>query len=205
MNVDIISTSDGSPTLYSKDYKDTYHSKHGAIQESLHIFVSTGKTCSCILEMGFGTGLNVLLTCLHAENSIHYTSIELHPLKKRCWQQLDYDLDQNIFRQLHEASWNEEVTITQNFILQKIQSSLEDINLDSYYDCIYFDAFAPSVQPELWTEEIFEKMYACLVPGGVLITYSAKGEVRRYLQKVGLKVERLPGPPGKREYLRAYK
>jgi len=200
-----IPTLDGSDTFYSEKYKDTYHSKHGAIQESMHIFVEHGKNCARIFEMGFGTGLNALLTCLHAERSIHYTSIELDPLSEEYWDILNYDQDRDIFTKLHKAEWNKDVPITSRFTLKKIQSSLEDFTTDEKYDCIYFDAFAPSVQPELWTEIIFKKMYDCLNPNGVLVTYSAKGEVRRSLERIGFSVERHPGPPGKREFLVAKK
>lgn len=167
-----------------------------------------------ILEMGFGTGLNALLTVIHpqvASQKVRYTGLEAFPLTKSEWQPLDYPklLDHPnaipIFQQLHEVDWGSYVPITADFELRKLKIDIRDFEAVESYDLIYYDAFGARVQPELWTDKIFEGMFSCLRPGGVLVTYAAKGSVRRAMQQVGFSVERLPGPPGKREMLRATK
>jgi tRNA U34 5-methylaminomethyl-2-thiouridine-forming methyltransferase MnmC len=219
LDIEIIKTSDGSHSLYLKDRDETYHSKHGAIQESRHVFIGAGlrpiiesglKEIN-ILEVGFGTGLNALLTLIEAEKSklvIRYTSLEAFPLSIEVINQLNYGTvleADNEFKKIHESPWKEPQKISSNFTLKKEETRLEDFEPEDQFDLVYFDAFAPTVQPELWTESIFRKMYAALNNGGVLVTYCSKGAVRRAMIAVGFTVERLPGPPGKREILRARK
>ncbi|MDP3353482.1 MAG: tRNA (5-methylaminomethyl-2-thiouridine)(34)-methyltransferase MnmD [Flavobacteriaceae bacterium] len=219
----IIKTADGSSTIFLPELQDTYHSKHGAIQESNHIFIKTGlkyivdnqqKLNLNILEIGFGTGLNCLMTFLENEKlnkNINYVGIEAFPITTEEAQQLNYINELNatksklVFEQIHQLSWNQKHSISPYFNLTKRLEKIENIADINQYDIIYFDAFGAQVQPELWTEIIFEKMYNALKKNGILVTYSAKGSVRRAMQSVGFQTERLPGPPGKREMLRATK
>lgn len=207
-------TEDGSATLFVPELNEHYHSVKGARTESLHIFIDMGlKAVSAaqphVLEIGFGTGLNALLTLEAAEadrRPIYYTGIELYPLS---WEEVDvlkYS-DNPLFKTLHSAPWGEDTAITPYFTLKKIQEDARKaVNTKHAFDVIYFDAFAPEKQPEMWDETLFRNLYASMNAGGVLTTYCAKGIVRRMLQSVGFKVERLPGPPGgKREILRASK
>ncbi len=219
MHRKIIKTADGSTTIYIKDWEEYYHSKHGAIQEAYHVFIKNGlelfaaadKEIS-ILEIGFGTGLNALISCLEAEKhrfSIHYEGVEAYPVRKEELKHLNYteilEIETSVFRKMHQVSWEENHRITPHFTLKKRKQFFAEINDEAGFDLIYFDAFGARVQPELWREDMFVKMYKALRPGGKLVTYSAKGAVRRALQKTGFIVERLPGPPGKREMLRASK
>lgn len=214
-------TDDGSATLFVPELNEHYHSVKGARTESLHIFVEMGLQASTaphprILEIGFGTGFNALLTLEEAEKShqnIHYTGIELYPLSWETVQELKYS-DSILFEILHTAPWETDIPITPHFNLRKIQADANellmrsDIDIDGYsmWDVIYFDAFAPEKQPELWTQKLFDRLYVLLNKHGILTTYCAKGVVRRMLQAAGFTVERLPGPPGgKREILRARK
>ncbi|CAA0206052.1 conserved hypothetical protein [Tenacibaculum maritimum] len=201
------------------DWNEQYHSKHGAIQEAYHVFIRNGLEALpianiSILEIGFGTGLNCFITFLEAQKkaiSINYTGVEGYPIQKEELEKLNYvtalsaGSQSAIFDKMHEVLWNEEQEITKEFSLLKKQQFFEDIDEENAYDLVYFDAFGATNQPELWTEVIFEKMYKAMKKGGVLVTYSAKGSVRRAMQAVGFVVERLPGPPGKREMLRAVK
>ena len=183
----------------------------------MHVFINTGfRTCTKnpvhIFEVGFGTGLNAFLTLIEAQKqsiTVNYQSIELFPLEKNVFDNLDYAdfLASNniIFKALHEAPWNNKTQILPCFQLTKIKEDLLNFNFSENYDLVYFDAFSPATQPELWSEEIFDKLFKHLNEGGILTTYCAKGAVRRSLQNVGFKTERLPGPPGKREMLRATK
>jgi tRNA U34 5-methylaminomethyl-2-thiouridine-forming methyltransferase MnmC len=210
-------TSDGSSTLFSGRFNETYHSRHGAIQESVHVFIKAGwehlaskPTELHIFEMGFGTGLNALLAAMKAaseEEIVHYTSLEAYPIGQEEIETLNYGnmLDeQALFEALHAAPWNKKTAINPFFSLQKLQLKLEDFDLESgKYNLVFFDAFAPNSQPELWTEAVFKKMYKLMTPGGILTTYCAKGDVRRAMIAAGLSAERIPGPPGKREMLRA--
>ncbi len=219
MKREIIITSDGSTTIHLPDWDEQYHSKHGAIQEAYHVFIKNGlefisKTEICVLEMGFGTGLNGFITFLEAQKrslKIDYTGVEAYPVSDKEIEKLNYVSELNgkdssdIFDKLHSISWEEKQSISSNFSLLKKKQFFEDFKEENKFDLIYFDAFGAKVQPELWAESIFEKMFKSLKNKGVLVTYSAKGSVRRAMQSVGFKVERLPGPPGKREMLRAIK
>lgn len=219
----IIKTSDGSSTIFLPELQETYHSKHGAIQESKHVFIKTGlkyiidmqqKSQINILEIGFGTGLNCLLTYLENEElkkHIDYVGIEAFPITFEETQQLNYIQElktlknSSIFEEIHQLSWNQKHSVSDNFNLTKRLEKIENMVDINCYDLIYFDAFGAQVQPELWTELIFEKMYDALKKNGILVTYSAKGSVRRAMQAAGFQTERLQGPPGKREMLRATK
>lgn len=211
-------TADGSLTVVDVATGSTYHSRHGAKAESMHVFISAGlqpmldrglKRLS-ILEMGFGTGLNALLTANHVsdlEVQIHYTALEWYPLGQPVWEELvrqERDLP-DMLRHLHASPWNMECSVTSNFQLTKNQVRLQDFVPPQAYDLVYYDAFEPNTQPELWTEELFHQLHGMTAPGGTLVTYCAKGSVRRAMQAAGYRTERLPGPPFKREMLRAVK
>lgn len=209
-------TEDGSHTLYVPVIDETYHSIHGAVNESKHVFIEAGlslieKQEIKVLEIGFGTGLNALLVAIYAQNSgkrISYTSIEKYPIEELVWEQLNYGevlSSTKLFNTLHRVAWGSKAVITPNFSLKKLQADLKSLSLSDQYDCIFFDAFSPEKQAELWTEDIFRYIYTHTADNGVLTTYCAKGAVRRVLQAVGFKVERIPGPVGKREMLRARK
>jgi tRNA U34 5-methylaminomethyl-2-thiouridine-forming methyltransferase MnmC len=219
---ELVPTTDGSHTVAIPEMQVTYHSHHGAIRESMHVFIGAGLQPALdtfpgelsILEMGWGTGLNGLLTFQYATalpNEIHYHSLEQYPLEPEIVAALNYcdqlqapEL-QPAFEQMHGCAWNEEVKISERFFLQKIKTDLLSFQPVRRYHVIYFDAFAPTAQPELWTQEVFEKLFAALHPGGLLVTYCSKGVVRRAMQAAGFTVEKIPGPPGKREMVRAAK
>ncbi len=226
MKRNIITTADGSRTIQIEEWNEQYHSIHGAIQEAKHVFIEHGLLfCSdnvalklpkslSILEVGFGTGLNAFLTLLEAEALqlyMRYTGVEAYPVLPKEIRQLNY-VEQlkaeewgEAFDTFHQSRWETETNITPHFQLIKQQKDFKDIKDKNTFDLIYFDAFGPRVQPELWTENLFAKMYEALKLNGVLVTYSAKGSVRRAMQSVGFVVEKCPGPPGKREMLRATK
>lgn len=224
MQREIVITGDGSTTIHLPEWDEQYHSKHGAIQEAYHVFIEHGlyhyfskiekpETLS-ILEIGFGTGLNAFITLLEAEKlklNIQYSGVEGYPVSLNEIAQLNYiktlksDGKGPVFQKLHLVSWEDRHVITSQFTLIKQQKLFHQIEDENEYHIIYFDTFGARVQPELWTEAIFEKMYNALKKDGVLVTYAAKGSVRRAMQSVGFTVERLPGPPGKREMLRATK
>ncbi len=217
----LFKTGDGSYTLQIAEWDEQYHSKHGAIAEALHVFIKEGfqfwisenkKSELAILEIGFGTGLNTLLTLLEAEKSnaqVTYTGVEAFPLELEEIATLNYpsllNNSEAKFLQLHQTPWEENSVISKNFQFTKQQRFFSEITATSAYNLIYFDAFGIRVQPELWTEAIFQIMYNSLKPNGVLVTYAANGNARRAMQAVGFKVERLPGPPGKKEMLRSTK
>lgn len=215
----IIKTADGSTTIHLEEWDEHYHSVHGAIQEAYHVFIKNGLSLFpvgevSVLEIGFGTGLNAFITLLEAEKRklrINYTGVEAYPVSPEELQQLNYAKELQaekrlpVFEKMHTVSWESAHEISGDFVLTKKKQSFSDIEDKEKYNLVYFDAFGPRVQPELWTGEIFSRMYAALKGGGVLVTYSAKGSVRRAMQAVGFTVERLPGPPGKREMLRAMK
>lgn len=215
----IIETADGSSSLYNEELDEHYHSIHGSVREAAHVFIKMGlehlpqKEIS-IFEMGFGTGLNFMMTYAANEKlgkSIRYTSIEKVPLKEELTAEMNYlkvmnreDLKE-VYDKIHQVEWEEYASIADVVSLRKLEGDIEDYIHTEPFDLIYFDAFGPRVQPHLWEKPIFEKMYNQLNTGGVLVTYCAKGAVRRTMQEVGFEVERLPGPPGKREMLRATK
>lgn len=213
-------TKDGSSTLFVPELNQHYHSIHGAIQESQHVFLKAGfgekwrADDLCILEVGLGTGLNALLTALESRGhhtKVHYTAIEKYPLSEKEWPALNYHeqlTDPKALADLeaiHKASWGEFVPIHPHFELRKIQGDLRDFSADAEYDLIYFDAFAPDAQNELWSEAVFASMFQALKAGGLLTTYCVKGAIRRNMKAAGFEVEKIPGPPGKREMARAWK
>lgn len=210
-------TEDGSPTLYVEAFDEHYHSIHGALQESNHVFIQAGlefmastQKNICLFEMGFGTGLNTLLT-LDAANklkiNVDYHTIELYPIDIESIDKLKrFDLfNHHNFLEIHQLETNCTKQITSNFSLTKYHQSLLDFETDIKFDLIYYDAFAPSAQPELWTKNVFEKLYNMMSNNACLVTYCAKGDVKRNLKSVGFKLESLPGPKGKREMTRALK
>ena len=215
----IITTSDGSTTIQIVEWNEQYHSIHGAIQEAYHVFIKNGLSLFenqevNILEIGFGTGLNAIITVIESQKTqlkVNYFGVEAFPVKKEEIVQLNYmeqlkSLDfKDKFLKMHSSSWEQETEISDNFKLTKLQKDFQEIDHTDFFDIIYFDAFSARVQPELWTESIFLIMFNALKNNGVLVTYCAKGSVRRAMQAVGFLVERLPGPPGKREMLRATK
>lgn len=219
MKREIVTTSDGSKTIQIVDWNEQYHSKHGAIQEAYHVFIKSGLSLFSnqslsILEIGFGTGLNALITLIEAEKytlDIEYTGVEAYPVLSKELLELNYITElkaedfQKKFELMHTMPWEEKVSIADNFALHKKQKDFKELNDVNLFNLIYFDAFGARVQPELWTTAIFSIMFKALKRGGVLVTYAAKGSVRRAMQEVGFSVERLPGPPGKREMLRATK
>jgi len=201
----------------------TYHSHHGAIQESLHVYINAGlkyflDTVKApdihIFEMGLGTGLNALLTLVEAERlqqPVHYTAIELFPLEENEISSLNYceqltgrDLEA-LFQLLHQCEWEKDISITPFFSFKKMKSNLINFSTRQHFNLIYFDSFAPAAQPEHWTTEIFEKLFSFLSPGGILVTYCSKSIVRRAMQAAGFVVTKIPGPHGKREMVRAIK
>jgi len=212
-------TADGSNTLFIPGMNEHYHSVKGALTEAEHIFVNMGfqhsPTASPrILEIGFGTGLNAFLSLVAAEKfrrKTSYCGIELYPLPWETIQKLQYSINPSL-HSIHSTSWEEEVQITPYFTLQKIQADFASSSFSFKqtiyppFDVVYFDAFAPEKQPEMWDSQLFERLYVNMNKGAILTTYCAKGIVRRMLQSVGFIVERLEGPPGgKREILRAIK
>jgi len=216
MKHQIISTADGSKTLYVPELDEQYHSVNGALTESEHVFLKNGylhhqANPVSVFEVGFGTGLNALLTVLKAnelKRHTTYISIEKYPLEEREVMQLEYgnlfsDSATTLFKKLHAVSWNKKVKISEFFTLHKIKVDLSTFQFEqNAYDVIYFDAFAPDKQPKLWTPEIFDRLAAACRSGATFVTYSAKGVIRRQLISSGFEVERLPGPPGKRQMLR---
>lgn len=228
----IITTADGSKTIQIEEWNEQYHSIHGAIQEANHVYITHGLLFTLdqknalqdpgvdkqprisILEIGFGTGLNAFLTLLQAEKhqiDLHYTGVEAYPISVDEMKALNYEEALRVpekkllFEDLHNIPWEKDKRLTPFFTLQKQQKLFGEIKNTNQFDLIYFDAFGARVQPELWTERMFKIMFNALKPGGVLVTYAAKGSVRRAMQSVGFTVEKLPGPPGKREMLRAKK
>jgi len=214
----LITTSDGSHTIYVPELNEHYHSIHGAIQESEHIFIGAGlEFCSDdpvdILEIGFGTGLNALLTAINSSKKkrlVNYTAIEKYPLEPEIINSVNYgSLKGNdaseLFKKIHEAPWGIVNKLTDHFWLNKIEADMTKHPLLPEVQLVYFDAFGPDKQPEMWTREIFESISGALRKGGIFVTYSAKGEVKRNLRSAGFDVELLPGPPGKRQIIRAKK
>jgi len=237
-DITIIETSDGSHSLFVPALNETYHSRHGAMQESQWVFIRQGlgftwprmhefsvssegvtlqeeqapdRSRVRIHEVGFGTGLNALLAMRWAEENdvhVHFTTLETNVLAPELAAQLNYassEPERSNFLKMHTCAWNKDVAFTSYFTLHKAQRRVQDEQAESEYDVVFYDAFGPPTQPDMWTLSIFQRMYAALKPGGIFVTYCAKGQVRRDLQAAGFTVERLPGPPGKREMLRATK
>ena len=214
----IIKTSDGSHTIYVPEIDEHYHSVHGAVQESTVIFINSGfDFCKAdpisILEVGFGTGLNALLTAIKSiegTREVNYTSIENYPLDNKTISSLNYnefagENGREIFHLIHLSPWNTRVNICKNFNLHKMEADFTKEKLPGKYDLIYFDAFGPDKQPEMWTRKMFSGISDVTNKKGILVTYSAKGEVKRSLIACGFEVTLLPGPPGKRQMIRAVK
>lgn len=219
MKREIIKTKDGSTSILLPDWNETYHSKFGAIQEAKHVFIKSGlslfqeKSVS-ILEIGFGTGLNAFITYLEAKNSgqsIDYTGVEAYPvseedaLKMNYVSELEANSSEEIFLKMHQSTWNESVVLDENFTLEKQNKKFQEIEVTEKYDLIYFDAFGFRVQPELWSLEIFQIMFKALKPNGILVTYACRSSIKNAMKEAGFQVEKLNGPPGKREMLRARK
>ena len=215
----IITTADGSKTIQIEDWNEQYHSIHGAVQEAYHVFIKNGlnqfynETVS-ILEIGFGTGLNALISLVEAKKqllNVSYEGVEAYPVNLEEVRELNYIETLNFqryqkeFSLMHTSEWGKKITIASHFTLLKNQLDFKAINHQNLFNLIYFDAFGYRVQPDLWSVQLFRKMFNALRVKGILVTYAAKGSVRRAMQEVGFTVERLPGPPGKREMLRATK
>lgn len=216
---EIIKTLDGSTTIHLPDWDECYHSKHGAIQEAYHVFIKNGlhlmhKKELSILEIGFGTGLNALITLIEATKlnlQINYCGVEAYPVETDEALLMNYLQELNAtnleaeFVKMHQSNWNEQQLFNNHFTLTKRKQFFQDIEDKNTFDLIYFDAFGYRVQPELWSTEIFKKMYDSLLESGVLVTYAARGVVKRSMQEVGFVVKKVPGPPGKREMFIAFK
>lgn len=219
MEREIIHTSDGSTTIHIKEWDECYHSKHGAIQEAKHVFIKNGLALFpnqkvSILEIGFGTGLNAFITYLEAKElgqTIEYVGVEAFPISEDELKSMNYpeELDalesETIFHKMHALNWEEKKDLSSNFSLTKRKQFFEEIEDIEKFDLIYFDAFGYRVQPELWTLLIFQKMFNALKSNSVLVTYAARGVIKRNMTEAGFTVEKLAGPPGKREMFRARK
>ena len=219
MKREIIKTSDGSTTIHIQEWDECYHSKHGAIQEAQHVFIKNGLSLFpnrslSILEIGFGTGLNAFITFLESKKmnqTIDYVGVEAYPISSEELVSMNYvdelnaDFYRPIFEQMHHCNWEEKKILDDHFTLVKRQQFFADIEDQGEYDLIYFDAFGYRVQPELWSTAIFRKMFDALNDNGILVTYAARGVVKRSMIEVGFTVEKLAGPPGKREMFRATK
>ncbi|MFM2370035.1 MAG: hypothetical protein RL619_2356 [Bacteroidota bacterium] len=219
MKREIIQTLDGSTTIHLQEWNECYHSKHGAIQEAQHVFIKNGLSLFqnrqiSILEIGFGTGLNAFITFLEASKmnqSIDYVGVEGYPISAEevvlmnYVEELNASSESAVFKKMHESNWEEKIVLRDDFTLTKKKQFFEEIDDFEKFDLIYFDAFGYRVQPELWSTEIFKKMYNALKSNSVLVTYAARGVVKRSMIEVGFTVEKLAGPPGKREMFRARK
>ena len=219
MKREIIQTLDGSTTIQLTEWNECYHSKHGAIQEAKHVFIKNGLSLFenqeiSILEIGFGTGLNAFITLLEAkklQQTIDYVGVEAYPisadevLNMNYVDELQAVQESILFDEIHESNWEEKIVLNANFTLTKRKQFFQEIVDENKFDLIYFDAFGYRVQPELWSTEIFRKMYTALKANGILVTYAARGVVKRSMIEVGFTVEKLAGPPGKREMFRARK
>ena len=214
----IITTNDGSHTLDAPFLGEHYHSLHGAVSESIHVYIENGiaainKKCKItILEVGFGTGLNAFLSLHHARSNnlkTRYITFETRPLHLNLARKLNYGEiignDCSDFIRLHELSWNSVHRTEDLFVLEKIRQPIENIQYENEFDIVFFDAFGPRYQPELWGKNIFRKIFRSLKFGGILVTFCAKGQVKRDMGDIGFRVDAIPGPPGKREMIRAHK
>jgi tRNA U34 5-methylaminomethyl-2-thiouridine-forming methyltransferase MnmC len=211
MDVILETSADGSHTLFVPEMDEHYHSINGAVQESKHVYLEAGfkqcrKTDIHVLEMGFGTGLNALLTAREAELqsiNVFYTGLEKFPLPPEIIARLNYlEIDRTLFQSVHQAEWGKSERINPCFHLEKIQTDFRNFHFPDRYDVVYYDAFAPDKQLEVWSQDLFDRIFSAMNPGGILTTYCAKGNIRRMMQQAGFSVERIPGPPGKREMLR---
>jgi len=220
MKREVILTADGSKTIYIQEMDENYHSTNGAFQEAMHVFIQNGIRTRIsndeitVFEMGFGTGLNALLTLVEAVNSnrtINYIGIEAYPVESELIKEINYEklVDEQFteyFSMMHSLSWEQKHILHPNFTFQKIHLKIQDYQpLNSSVDLIFFDAFGPKVQKEVWTIDVLKKMHDMLKPNGILVSYCAMGQMKRDLKSLGFKVEGLPGPPGKREMTRAVK
>ena len=219
MKREIIQTQDGSTTIHIMEWDECYHSKFGAIQEAQHVFIKNGLSlfenkAISILEIGFGTGLNAFITFLEAKKrnlTIDYVGVEAFPvtaeevLAMNYVSELNAESERSIFEKMHQCNWEEQIGLSDDFLFTKRQQFFADIDDLEKFDLIYFDAFGYTVQPELWSTTIFQKMYNALKNNGILVTYAARGVVKRSMKAVGFTVEKLEGPPGKREMFRARK
>lgn len=220
MDLHIQNTKDGSHTLFSQKFDEIYHSRHGALLESQHVFIQAGLEMALqntkkieLLEVGWGTGLNSLLSLQymlkHPQVQVNYMGVEPLPVPIDIIRQLNYlaQLNQadltDYFMKMHEIAWNEAFDILPNFQLYKNSQKIEELKTNKRFDLVYFDAFAPSKHPEMWEHKTLEHISQFLAPQGILVTYCAKGQFKRDLQSLGFDVEKLPGPPGKREMTRA--
>ena len=219
MKREIITTLDGSTTIHLPELKESYHSKHGAIQEAYHVFIKNGLTLFksesvSILEIGFGTGLNAFITYLESKKNnqnIDYVGVEAYPIALDEAAQMNYVSELNAtneteaFQKMHQSDWEQKNQFSKTFSLTKRKQFFQDIADENAFDLIYFDAFGYGVQPELWSLEIFQKMFLALKPKGVLVTYACRTSIKNAMKDAGFNVEKLPGAPGKREMLRAFK
>jgi tRNA U34 5-methylaminomethyl-2-thiouridine-forming methyltransferase MnmC len=220
MKREVIETADGSKTIYIPEMLENYHSNHGALQEAQHVFIKNGlqtfakKKEVHIFEMGFGTGLNAMLSMVEADRvnqKVYYTGIEAFPLEMEIIQQIGYEelVDikfNNNFKKMHLCEWAKNHIFSETFSFEKIHAKIQDYTfVENTVDLVYFDAFGPRAQEEMWAISILEKMYRILKSGGVFVTYCAKGQVKRDLKALGFTLEILEGPPGKREMTRAIK
>ena len=211
-------TSDGSPTLYVPELDETYHSMHGSVQEARHVFIENGLRFVAaeskqvnILEVGFGTGLNALLTAQYAKENalnVHYVGLEAYPVEEEIWKAINF-LDnpeaKACYTQMMALPFGSTKPYDASFTLCKMAFSIQEWATTEKFDLIYYDAFGPKAQPEMWALAIFEKLYSLLNPGGAIVTYCAQGQFKRHLKSLGMRVEGLPGPPGKREMTRGVK
>ncbi len=211
-NISIQTTSDGSTTLFVAELNETYHSTHGAIQEAKHVFIENGiklidKKEISVLEVGFGTGLNAILTSHFSQKenkTIDYVGLETVPLGMDIINKLNYlsedtELSKNDFIKIHECNWKKKCNIHDNFYLTKKDSEIQSYKTNDFYDVVYYDAFGPRAQGEMWDKSIFENLYNLINEGGILVTYCAMGQFKRDLKSIGFEVNCVPGPPGKRE------
>jgi tRNA U34 5-methylaminomethyl-2-thiouridine-forming methyltransferase MnmC len=220
-HLSFVMTSDGSKTIFNEQVGENYHSRHGALQESEHVFLNSGlkyylernaEKKASILEVGFGTGLNAFLTFQEMGKmpsaSLHYLGFETHPVPQEIWQQLNYATsasEKEAYCNLMEVPYGEKTRVASFFQLEKNQEPIQHLALENQIDLVYFDAFGPRAQAEMWDKTIFEKLFKALKVGGVLVTYCAMGQFKRDLKSIGFIVEAIPGPPGKREMTRATK
>lgn len=222
--MELVVTEDGSHTLYSAELNETYHSRHGAIRESMHVFIRqgfrhylsmTGRKEIKIFELGLGTGLNALLTAMEAGKfncRVYYEVLEPYPLGPELYSRLNYGNllpgtgAMDLLVKIHKTGWSADQHLTGKFILNKKMSRFEEYDpCDHDFDILYYDAFAPGKQPEIWEPELLQKAFDMLIPGGILVTYCAQGNFKRNLKKAGFNIETLSGPPGKKEMVRADK